>query len=94
MTINELILRGSRAINVRPEIITSPTRKDTIAITRHAIATIAYNQGYKYREIIKALKRTNHATVCNSRRRSAEMLTNNHYYRAIYNAINTGTDHA
>jgi len=87
MTINELILRGSKAINVRPEVITSPTRKDTIAITRHAIATIAYNPGYKYPKITAALHRKSHASIINGCRRGKEMQKNNRYFRAIYKTI-------
>lgn len=92
MTINELILRGSRAINVQPTVITSTTRKDTIVITRHAIATIAYNQGYKYREIAKALHRKSHSTIINGCRRTDEMRKNSREFRTLYNLIKNGTN--
>lgn len=89
MTIKDIITRASIIIGETPDSITSPSRRQALSITRHAIAAIAYNRGYKYREITIALGRKNAATVCNCRKRSFEMLTYNKHYRNLYNAINS-----
>ncbi len=87
MKINELILQGAKILGITPETLTSDTRKDDITIVRHAIANIAYDNGYKYSEIAVALKRKNIGTISNSRKRAAEMLKNNRDFRATYSLI-------
>lgn len=89
MTINSLIERGALAIGTSPEILKSRSRLQILSITRHAIAGIAYKNGYKHREIAEALQRSNHATSINSCRRNYELLQFDKYYRDIYNFINT-----
>lgn len=90
MTIKDIILRGSQALNITPEAITGPSRKDAIVTTRHAISDIAYNYGYKYREIAVELNRKSHATIINACRRSCEMKKNNNQFRLLYNLIKNG----
>ena len=87
MSIQELIIYGATILGITPEKLTSSTRKDEITIIRHAIANIAYDNGYKYSEIAVALKRKNTATIYNSRKRASEMLKNNRNFRATYSLI-------
>ncbi len=87
MKINELILQGAKILGITPETLTSDSRKDDITIVRHAIANIAYDNGYKYSEIAVALKRKSIGTISNSRKRAAEMLKNNRDFRVAYSLI-------
>lgn len=90
MSINELIERGSLAINQPASVIISASRKDEIALTRHAISAIAYKAGYNYRQIAQALNRRCHATVINSCRRSSQLTDCNRDFRTLYNLIQNG----
>lgn len=87
MTILTLIHRAAKAIERTPEAITSSSRKKHIVYARHAIASIAWEFGYKERTIAPALNRRNLATICNSRKRSRKLYMHDIEYRYIYNQI-------
>ena len=90
MTINELIERGALVINSNVETLTSKSRKQSYVLCRHAIACIACQYGYKYREIAAALRRKTHGTICNSRKKDIDLMRYNRNYRTIYNIIEHG----
>lgn len=93
MSIQELISETSKNFDVTPKQLTSPSRKQKLVFLRYSIAALAYNQGYKYHEIAAAFHKKNVSTISHARKATTILLSNDKYFRSIYNHVKTIQGH-